>query len=68
MTARLALSPDQIEERWPRVRAAVSGPDGTHIVVLGRIVGRTIDGRIDVRADDGTIYINVPPKFVHETF
>ena len=55
MTARLALSPDEIESRWPRCRASV--PMGDVIaLVSGRIVGRTIDGRVDVRGDDGKLY------------
>ena len=61
MTARLALSPDEIEERWPRCRAAV--PMGDVIALVhGRIVGRTTESspRVDIRDDAGTLHRDIP--------
>ena len=61
MTARLALSPDQIDARWPRVKASVQAGN-VYTLIVGRVVGRTTEGapRYDIRADDGSLHINVP--------
>lgn len=65
MTARLALSPDQIEERWPRCKASVQAGN-VYTLITGRLVGRTTEGspRYDIRSDDGTLHVNVPAAHV----
>ena len=61
MTARLALSPDEIESRWPRCRTVIAD-DGVLRVVHGRLVGKTAEAvrRFDVLTDDGEILKDIP--------
>ena len=61
MRAALALSPDEIESRWPRCRASVITDFG-YQVIAGRVVGKTTEAaqRYDVRSSDGTLHRDIP--------